>query len=81
MESLPSLSKFSFLINSVKTRRLWYLLPKNATNKRLLVNCTENSDLGEEYDLETNDGGTSKDQLSVKYKQFWFSPQHRQKML
>lgn len=29
-------------------------------NKPLLVDCTEDSDSGEEYELETNDGGTAR---------------------
>lgn len=45
------------------------------------MDCAENSDSGEEYDLETKDGGTAKDQRCGKYKQFWLSAQHRHKLL
>lgn len=44
------------------------------------MDCAENSDSGEEYDLETKDGGTAKDQRCGKYKQFWLSAQHRHKL-
>ena len=82
IKSLPSLSKLVFFLNQLSQDKETVVSPaQNAINKRLVVDCTESSDSGEEYDLETNDGGTAKDQRCGKYKQFWLSAQHQHKLL
>jgi len=82
IKSLPSLSKLVFFLNQLRQdKETAVSSAQNTINKRLLVDCAESHDSVEEYDLETNDGGTAKDQLCGKYKQFWLSAQHRHKLL
>ena len=85
IKSLRSQSNLVFFLNQLSQDKETAVSPaQNAINKRLVVDCAESSDSGEEYDLETNDGddgGTAKDQRCGKYKQFWLSAQHRHKLL